>query len=97
LSLVTASLEHYFCLNFEIDLRAVFRFPADLQVYLVDPREKRPCLKELNDIFKEHLVLQQAAIKQVGLIEKVLLLLFLSFLQKGVIRAQFPMIAYLYR
>ena len=41
------------------------------QVYLVDPREKRPCLKELNDIFKEQLVLQQAALKQVGIIEKV--------------------------
>ena len=41
------------------------------KVYLVDPREKKPCLRELNDIFKEHLVLQQAALKQVGIIDKV--------------------------
>lgn len=42
----------------------------DVKVYLVDPRDKSPCLLELNDIYKEQILLQRAAVKRVGVIQK---------------------------
>ena len=42
----------------------------DVKVYLVDPRDERPCLRELSDIYKEHVELQKEAVKRVSVIEK---------------------------
>lgn len=42
----------------------------DVKVYLVDPRDEKPCLRELQDIYKEHVELQKSAIKRVAVIEK---------------------------
>jgi hypothetical protein len=41
----------------------------DVKVYLVDPRDEKPCLRELADIYKEHVSLQKEAIKRVAVIE----------------------------
>lgn len=42
----------------------------DVKVYLVDPRDQKPCLRELSDIYKEHVELQKGAVKRVSVIEK---------------------------
>ena len=42
----------------------------DVKVYLVDPRDEKPCLRELSDIYKEHVELQKEAVKRVSVIEK---------------------------
>ena len=44
--------------------------PDDVKVYLVDPRDEKPCLRELSDIYKEQMELQKEAIKRVAIIEK---------------------------
>ena len=44
--------------------------PDDVKVYLVDPRDEKPCLRELSDIYKEQMELQKEAIKRVAVIEK---------------------------
>ncbi len=41
----------------------------DVKVYTVDPRDEKPCLRELADIYREHTELQKAAIKRVAVIE----------------------------
>ena len=43
--------------------------PEDVKVYLVDPRDEKPCLRELSDIYKEQCKKQEEAIKRVSLIE----------------------------
>ena len=42
----------------------------DVKVYLVDPRDTKPCLRELSDIYKEHVEYQKEAVKRVSVIEK---------------------------
>ena len=37
----------------------------DVKVYLVDPRDKKPCILELSDIFREQMALQKIAVKRV--------------------------------
>ena len=44
--------------------------PDDVKVYLVDPRDEKPSLRELSDIYKEQMELQKGAIKRVAVIEK---------------------------
>ena len=44
---------------------------GDARLYLVDPRDRKPCILELSDIFKEQMVLQKAAVKRVTAIQKV--------------------------
>ena len=43
---------------------------SDARLYLVDPRDKKPCILELSDIFREQMVLQKAAAKRVTTIQK---------------------------
>ena len=43
---------------------------GDASLYLVDPRDKKPCILELSDIFREQMVLQKAAVKRVSVIQK---------------------------
>ena len=42
----------------------------DVKVYLVNPRDKKPSLLELSDIYREQVVLQKAAVKRVAIIQK---------------------------
>ena len=42
----------------------------DVKIYLVNPRDKKPSLLELSDIYREQVVLQRAAVKRVAIIQK---------------------------
>lgn len=42
----------------------------DVKVYLVNPRDRKPSILELSDIYREQLVLQRAAVKRVAIIQK---------------------------
>ena len=42
----------------------------DVKVYLVNPRDKKPSLLELSDIYREQFVLQKAVVKRVAIIQK---------------------------
>ena len=42
----------------------------DVKVYLVDPRDPQPSLRELSDIYREHVELQKEAVKRVAVVEK---------------------------
>lgn len=53
----------------EITLKDPELTPNDVKVYLVDPRDEKPCLRELADIYKEQVELQKSAIKRVAVIE----------------------------
>lgn len=43
----------------------------DVKLYMVDPRDEGPCLRELQVVFKEQMEHQQMAIDRVLKIEKV--------------------------
>ena len=43
----------------------------DVKVYMVDPREDIPCLRELSLIYDEQLIMQKKAIEQLNEIEQV--------------------------
>ena len=40
----------------------------DVKVYLVDPRDEKPCLRELSDIYREQCKLQEEAMKRIAII-----------------------------
>ena len=42
----------------------------DVKIYLVNPRDNKPSLLELSDIYREQVVLQRAAVKRVAIIQK---------------------------
>jgi hypothetical protein len=42
----------------------------DIKVYLVNPRDKKPSMLELSDIYREQFVLQKSAVKRVAIIQK---------------------------
>ena len=42
----------------------------DVKVYLVNPRDRKPSILELSDIYREQVVLQKAAVKRVAIIQK---------------------------
>ena len=42
----------------------------DVKIYLVNPRDNKPSLLELSDIYREQVLLQRAAVKRVAIIQK---------------------------
>ena len=42
----------------------------DVKIYLVNPRDRKPSLLELSDIYREQVVLQKAVVKRVAIIQK---------------------------
>ena len=45
--------------------------PEDVKVFLVDPRQPRPCMRELALIYGEQANMQEAAVRRVDRIEAV--------------------------